>query len=146
MKKKTFLALCACGGGAAYMWNASAHHSFAMFDHDTVWTWEGTVVEFQWRQPHTHILVDVPEQGNESFLVGRWDFESSSPNIASRQGWNRNIFKPGDRITIVGNPMLDGTRGGSVKYAVTSDGKVLYHDVNREVTPENTPEENAPRD
>ena len=41
---------------------ARAHHSFAMFDSSKVWTWEGTVVEFQWRQPHSHVIVDVPKR------------------------------------------------------------------------------------
>lgn len=119
-----------------------AHHSFAMYNHDKVWTWKGTVVEFRWRQPHSHVIVDVPEEGNDSWLVGRWDFEGASPNIAARQGWNRHIFKPGDKITVVGNPMVDGSRAASLKYAVTADGTVLYHDVNREVTPENRPAKN----
>ncbi len=123
--------------------SASAHHSFAMFDQQKVWTWEGTVVDFQWRQPHSHIIVDVPKSAKDPGIVGRWDFESSSPNIATRQGWNKSILKPGDKIKVVGNPMRDGSKAGSLKYAVTTDGKVLYHDVNREVTPENTPKTNA---
>lgn len=123
--------------------SVSAHHSFAMFDQEKVWTWEGTVVELQWRQPHSHIIVDVPKNAADPSLAGRWDFESSSPNIAMRQGWNRNSFKPGDKITVVGNPMRDGSKAASLKYAVAPDGKVLYHDVNRNVTPENTPKTNA---
>lgn len=122
--------------------SASAHHSFAMFDQDKVWTWEGTVVELQWRQPHSHVIVDVPKSAGAD-LAGRWDFESSSPNIATRQGWNKSSFKPGDKIKVVGNPMRDGTKAGSLKYAVAPDGKILYHDINRTVTPENTPKTNA---
>ena len=68
-----------------------------------------------------------------------WDFESAGPNIASRQGWTKLTFKAGDKITVVGNPMKDGSKAGSVKFAKTADGKVLYHDVERKVTPENTP-------
>lgn len=141
MERKKLLIALACGGLATG--SAFAHHSFAMFDNGKVWTWEGRVVELQWQNPHTHVIVDVPAEGNDPFLVGRWDFEAASPNIASRQGWNRGIFKPGDSITVVGYPMRDGTKGASLKYAVTADGKVLYHDVNREVTPENTPKENV---
>lgn len=132
-----------CGAALAVVGSASAHHSFAMFDSSKVWTWEGTVVEFQWRQPHSHVIVDVPKTGADPDIAGRWDFESSSPNIAQRQGWNKSSFKPGDKIKVVGLPMRDGSKGGSLKYAVAPDGKVLYHDVNRDVTPENTPKTNA---
>ena len=142
MEAKNVLIALACSGLVAAS-NALAHHSFAMFDHSKVWTWEGKVVEMRWQNPHTHIIVDVPAEGNDTFIVGRWDFEAASPNIASRQGWNKTIFKPGDSITVVGNPMADGSKGGSLKYAVTADGKVLYHDVNRQVTPENTPKDNV---
>jgi hypothetical protein len=118
---------------------AWTHHSFAMFDQAQVWTWEGTVAEYHWRQPHVHIIVVVPKDSKDPRTIGTWDFESSGPNIATRQGWSRATFKAGDRITIVGNPMKDGSKGGSVKYAKTADGKILYHDVDRKVTPENTP-------
>ena len=123
--------------------SASAHHSFAMYYQRKVWTWEGTVVEFQWRQPHSHVIVDVPANAANLELAGRWDFEGSSPNIATRQGWNRNSFKPGDKITVVGNPQRNGSKAGSLSYAITADGKVLYHDINRRVTPENTPKPGA---
>lgn len=118
---------------------AGAHHSFAMFDQTQVWTWEGTVSEFQWRQPHVHIVVVVPKGAKDPRTVGTWDFESSSPNIGTRQGWTRQTLKAGDKITIVGHPMKDGSKAGSLKYAKTADGRILYHDIDRKVTPENTP-------
>ena len=118
---------------------AGAHHSFAMFDQTQVWTWQGTVVEYHWRQPHVHIIVQVPKGTKDARTVGTWDFETTGPNIASRQGWSKLTFKAGDKITVVGHPMKDGSKGGSVKYAKTADGKVLYNDVARDVTPENTP-------
>ena len=118
---------------------AGAHHSFAMFDQTQVWTWQGTVLEYHWRQPHVHIIVQVPKGTKDARTVGTWDFETTGPNIASRQGWSKLTFKAGDKITVVGHPMKDGSKGGSVKYAKTADGKVLYNDVARDVTPENTP-------
>jgi hypothetical protein len=118
---------------------AGAHHSFAMFDQTQVWTWQGTVLEYHWRQPHIHIIVQVPKGTKDARTVGTWDFEAAGPNISSRQGWSKLTFKAGDKITVVGNPMKDGSKAGSVKYAKTADGKILYHDVERKVTPENTP-------
>ena len=65
--------------------SAGAHHSFAMFDQSQVWTWEGSVAEYHWRQPHVHIIVVVPKGAKDPRTVGTWDFESSGPNIASRR-------------------------------------------------------------
>jgi len=138
---KRFSLALAVGGLAlaAPVMSVWAHHSFAMFDQTQIWSWTGTVVEYHWRQPHIHIIVQVPKGTKDARTVGTWDFESAGPNIASRQGWTKLTFKAGDKITVVGNPMKDGSKAGSVKYAKTADGKVLYHDVERKVTPENTP-------
>ncbi|MEP7311247.1 MAG: DUF6152 family protein [Pseudomonadota bacterium] len=115
---------------------AQAHHSFAMFDTDKVVTWEGTVERFDWSNPHLHLIVAVPAAGKDAASAGKWDFEGASPNIASRQGWNKLSFKKGDKIKVTGNPMRDGSKGGSLKFALTADGKVLYHDLDRKVTPD----------
>jgi hypothetical protein len=110
---------------------ALAHHSFAMFDQAKTVTWVGTVKEFKWTNPHTHLTVVVPATAKDKSLVGTWDIEGASPNIMSRQGWNKALYKPGDKITIVGHPMRDGSKGGSLYYAIAPDGRRLYHDVNR---------------
>jgi hypothetical protein len=115
--------------------SAQAHHSFAMFDQAKVVTWEGTVERFDWSNPHLHLIVNVPPGGSNPALAGKWDLEGASPNIATRQGWNKLSFKAGDRVKVTGNPMRDGTKGGSLKYAVTAAGKTLYHDVERKVAP-----------
>ena len=36
-----------------------AHHSFAMFELTKDVTYEGTVMEYRWENPHTHIIVKV---------------------------------------------------------------------------------------
>jgi hypothetical protein len=111
--------------------SASAHHSFAMFDAKRFVTWKGKVLEYQWTNPHTHIMIEVPANSPDPTLAGKWDIEGASPNIMVRQGWKKATFKPGDPITIVGHPMRDGSHGGSLYYAVGPDGQKLYHDVNR---------------
>jgi hypothetical protein len=100
-----------------------------------MFTWTGTVEKFDWSNPHVHLTVVVPTDAADPNTVGRWDIEGASPNIMTRQGWNRNSFKPGDRITIVGHPLKDGNKGGSLYYAVDKTGKKLYHDVNRQGGP-----------
>lgn len=113
----------------------AAHHSFAMFDSGHQVTWTGTVLEFRWVNPHTFVIIDVPRTREHPELAGRWSIEGASPNIMSRQGWRRNTFGPGDAITIVGYPMRDGSKGGSLYYAIGPNGQRLYHDVNRDGGP-----------
>jgi hypothetical protein len=117
-------------GCAAVATPVFAHHSFGMFDRQKVYIWEGTVKKFEWMNPHTHIIVSVPDGAKDPRTVGTWDIEGASPNIMARQGWAKNTYKPGDKIVVVGQPMRDGTKGGSLYYAL-KDGKRLYHDVNR---------------
>ena len=100
---------------------AAAHHSFAMFDSSKQMTLVGTVKEFQWTNPHTWIQVNVPTSGK----VVEWSIEGGSPNGLARRGWKSTILKPGDKITLVINPMKDGSNGGSLKTVTLADGKVL---------------------
>ena len=125
--RSVVLALAATAAIAVPVW---AHHSFAMFDSSRQTTWTGTVVAFRWANPHTFITIDVPATREHPELAGRWSIEGGSPNIMSRQGWTRNSFAVGDPITVVGYPLRDGSRGGSLYYALRN-GTRLYHDVNR---------------
>ena len=105
--------------GAAFQ--ASAHHSFAMFDNSKSVTLEGTIKEFQWSNPHIWVQVLVKDlDGNEV----EWSVEGGSPNGLARQGWKRNSLKPGDRTSIVIHPLKDGNPGGSLQ-AITVNGAKL---------------------
>ena len=109
---------------------AYAHHSFAMFEMSKNVTFKGTIVEYNWENPHTHIIVKVPESAGKD-LAGTWDIEGGAVNIMVKQGWTKTTFKPGDPVTIVGHPMKDGSKGASLFYAIMPDGKRLYHDIAR---------------
>jgi hypothetical protein len=100
---------------------ASAHHSFAAFDTSKTVELKGVVVEFQWTNPHTWIEIDVPDAAGK---LERWSIELNSPNNLSRQGWSRHDLKPGDKITLVVNPLRDGKRGGLFKIVTLADGRV----------------------
>ena len=100
---------------------ALAHHSFAMFDRDKQVTVNGTVHDFQWTNPHAWIDIDVPgSQGLE-----KWGIELNSPNNLARQGWRSNVMKPGDKVTVVLNPLRSGEKGGLFLQATLSGGKVI---------------------
>ena len=110
---------------------AFAHHSFAMFELTKDVTYEGTVQEYRWENPHTHIIVKVDSGAADPTTVGTWDIEGGATNIMGRQGWNRATFKAGDHIKVVAHPMKDGTKGASLFYVILPDGKRLYHDIAR---------------
>jgi Family of unknown function (DUF6152) len=102
---------------------ALAHHSFAMFDQTRQVTLKGKVVEFQWTNPHAFIHVEVPAAsgGNET-----WDIELNSPNNLKRQGWKSTSVKPGDKVTLLANPLRDTALKGGLFISLTlADGTLL---------------------
>lgn len=101
---------------------ALAHHSFAMFDRTKQVRLEGVVKEFQWTNPHVFIEMDAPGARG---AVERYSIEGGSPNMLFRQGWGPTSFKPGDKVTVVMNPLKDGRRGGVFVWAQLADGKTL---------------------
>jgi hypothetical protein len=110
---------------------AFAHHSFAMFDNSKWLTLKGTVVEYRWENPHTHIIVKVAPGADDPATVGTWDIEGAAVNIMSRQGWTKVSYKPGDQITARAHPMKDGSKGASLSYVILPDGTHMYQDIAR---------------
>ncbi len=102
-----------------------AHHSRAMFDLAKNVTYMGVVDEYQWQNPHSHIVITVASDAKDLSTVGTWDIEASSIHIMVDEGWNQATYKPGDKITLVGHPMKNGSKGALLFYAI-KDGKRLY--------------------
>jgi hypothetical protein len=100
---------------------ASAHHSFAMFDQTKTVTLKGTVLEFQWTNPHAFLHVEVAANGKKT----AWHVELNSPNNLRRQGWKATSVKAGDAVSVVVNPLRDGTPGGLFVTVTLPDGTVL---------------------
>ena len=99
---------------------AFAHHSFAMFDYNKDVTITGEVKELQWVNPHIHLLVNVRD---EKGAVVEWDVEGGTPGNLRRNGWSRDVLKPGDKVAVVIHPMKNGTPGGQLVKAAFADGK-----------------------
>jgi len=99
-----------------------AHHSFAMFDQKKDLTLKGVVREFQWTNPHAFIHIEVPNDSGGKVL---WQVELNSPNNLKRQGWKSTSLKAGDAVTLVINPLKDGSKGGLFVSAKLPDGTVL---------------------
>jgi Family of unknown function (DUF6152) len=100
----------------------AAHHSPVLFDRSIKKTLAGTVVEFAWVNPHASIQLDVV---NESGATERWGVEMGSPNSLVKNGWKSTILKPGDKVTVVVNPLRSGEHGGIFQSMTLADGRTL---------------------
>ena len=106
-----------------------AHHgSGVSYDMSKMVTTEGTVTEFQWRNPHVYVMYDVKDaQGN----VANWGAETHAPVVCENQdGWTKSTLKPGDKITISIFPSKIGTPRGLLAKIVLN-GKVIIDDTTR---------------
>jgi hypothetical protein len=89
---------------------AIAHHSFAMFDAEQTITYQGTVKEFEWRNPHSWLRVMVNDEKTGKPVM--WALELSSPARLVTMGMRADSVKEGDAVSVTFHPMKDGTRGG----------------------------------
>lgn len=101
---------------------AAAHHSAAMFDDQQNIVLSGTVTEFEYVNPHSWLYVDV---ANDDGSVTRWGFELDAPPRLRRLGVSPRHFEPGDRVTVMTNPLKDGRPAGHLVGAVTADGRTF---------------------
>ena len=79
-----------------------AHHSFAAtYFEDKSITIEGKLVQFQFRNPHSFIQVEVK---NEKGEIQRWAVEWGGAGQLGSQGVTSQTLQAGDIVTISGNP------------------------------------------
>jgi Family of unknown function (DUF6152) len=48
-----------------------------------------------------------------------------SPNSLVKNGWKSTILKPGDKVTVVVNPLRSGEHGGIFQSITLADGRTL---------------------
>ena len=101
----------------------NAHHaSTPHYDENTTVTLDGVVTEFRMVNPHAQLYFDVTE-GNGR--VAHWNCELNSVAILMRNGWTRQTFAAGDKVTISGFPARRDPHGCSLVYAILKDGTRL---------------------
>ena len=108
---------------------AAAHHSFVMFDTSKEVTLSGVVSSFEWTNPHTYIEIDAADQTG---ATKHWSIELGSPSILRNSGWNHQTIKAGDKVTLIINPLKNGTPGGLLLQANLPDGRKLGNGPGRE--------------
>jgi hypothetical protein len=102
---------------------AAAHHSFsAEFDTNKKVALEGTVVKFEWVNPHSWLDIDVPKADG---TVEHWRLEGGSPGVLLRLGWNKNSLPAGTKIKVTAFQAKDGEFRGSTREIEFPDGRKM---------------------
>jgi hypothetical protein len=89
-------AICLALGGSAL-----AHHSVAATYLRGTVTIEGTLKEFLWRNPHSFMRVEAPDDKGEKQI---WVIEGAAPQQLTESGLRTSTFRPGDHIIVTGQP------------------------------------------
>lgn len=109
----------------ATLFNAApglAHHSNVAFEVTKVITIAGVVKDFEWRNPHTWVILTV-DDGKGGKVD--WAVEGRAPGVLLRAGWTKNSLKPGEMITVDMSPAKDGSKTGLVARVTKADGTIL---------------------
>ena len=95
-----------------------AHHGDAGRYNDEVTTVVGVVAQWRLINPHSVLILDVEDVDGR--LV-RWRGELGNPtNLGTRYGWNEETFKPGDRLSMTGRALKNGSPAMTL-----SEGSIL---------------------
>jgi len=116
---KTVMTAALLGLGA----QAFAHHSFyAEFDSNKQVVLEGTVVEMEWKNPHSWLVVSIVNDKGEA---EEWRVEGGSPNVLMRLGWTRDSLPAGTKVKVTGFQAKDGSHRASSRSLEFPDGRQL---------------------
>ena len=102
---------------------AHAHHSFGgTYNVDQKITIKGKIAQVTLRSPHSFLYVEV-DNGNGS--VERWTIEGAAASQFAQQGIDKDAFKVGDPVEVIGNPSRspNATRARLIRITRTTDGK-----------------------
>src|SRR5580704_5061209 len=101
MKRGLVLAILS-GLGLAGSVPVMAHHSFAAtYFEDQNKTIEGDLVQFVFRNPHSYVHLEAPDENGE---MQRWAVEWGSGMQLSTQGLQATTLRAGDHVIVTGSP------------------------------------------
>jgi len=101
----------------------AAHHSFAAeFDDKQPVTLDGTVVKFDFTNPHSWIYLDVKKADG---AMERWSVETGSTNALFRRGWRKDSLRAGDHITVDAFRAKDGSHTANASQVKLPDGRQI---------------------
>jgi hypothetical protein len=100
----------------------SGHHSDAGLEMDSVVTFEGTVTEFNWRNPHVYFTVESTNERGEQI---DWVLQMGSTIVVTRMGWTRESLSIGDRVTVGAHAARNGRPYGLLDSIEKEGGIIL---------------------
>jgi hypothetical protein len=81
----------------------------------------GAVTKWQLINPHAGLWIEVK---TSSGAIEVWSGEFGGVlDLYRSLKWNKETFKPGDRVTLTGNPARNGSTALLARKVVLSDGK-----------------------
>jgi hypothetical protein len=80
---------------------AQAHHSLSNYDQGRDVSADGVVEEFQFVNPHPVLMIAVTDPSGVRQI---WRLEMDNLYELDEIGISRTTFKPGDRVTVSGDP------------------------------------------
>jgi DNA/RNA endonuclease YhcR with UshA esterase domain len=93
-----------------------------VYDSKRSTTVSGIVVEFRFANPHAMLTLDVKDDTGK---VTKWTVEFAGQLNLSEIGWTKESLKPGEQITITGNPTHVVSHQMAFVRIVKADGTVL---------------------
>jgi hypothetical protein len=103
---------------------AMAHHSFAAeFDGTKSIKLEGALTKLEWTNPHIWLYLDVKDEAGN---VVKWQCEGGPPNTLTRNGWTKDVLKPGDQVTVEGWLAKDGSKTCNARSVKLPGGKSVF--------------------
>ena len=99
----------------------AAHHSWPI-SRDRLITVKGTVIEFNWANPHPMMTLEVPANNGRT---EKWQIGGPAIIRMVANGWTKTTVKPGDVITGIGYQFANGEKILRLERVVLADGKEL---------------------
>ena len=100
--------------------HVGAHHSTAIYDSENPIELAGTVVEWQFVNPHVFIVLEVVD--GTTGEKKHWSLEGGNTAGLFRRGWTPNTLKAGDAIMLTVRPLRSGAAGGNYSNPRWADG------------------------
>ena len=104
----------------------SAHNSIVgQFDVSKKVTVRGTIVRVDWINPHPYVVIDSMEQGSTEKGPTRWAFSTAPIAMLRKVGLTKERLagNPGEVVTVIAHPALNGRPMGWMTKVTYSDGR-----------------------